>query len=303
MGAAGSAPVDARRKVGASEAKPLFVAPRDLFGMAATDHPPAKNFAKWTDVLARYEADRRLEHALCERGDCALMRWRRFLAQLKHIDAMAQLRAVNAYLNRIPYKTDLELYGTEDYWATPREFFANGGDCEDYAIAKYLSLRALGWPAERLRIVVVHDRARDLVHAALIAYHGGSAYLLDIEITEVTEQARIERYVPIFAISETGWWSYGPGEHVVTKTEAAKPAKAEIAIKAVGKNVAKADTVITTEAAKRSALRAAMKLLRIPKPVVRTAQSDTDDEDENNDNTPMLEPGERIEEVFLPAAR
>lgn len=304
LGAAGGAPVDARRKVGAAEAKPLFVAPRDLFGMTATEHPPAKNFAKWTDVLARYETERRLERALCERGDCALVRWRRFLARLKRGDAMAQLRAVNAYLNRVAYKTDLDLYGTEDYWATPRELFANGGDCEDYAIAKYFSLRALGWPAERLRIVVVHDRARDLVHAALIAYHGGSAYLLDIEIGEVTEQVRIDRYVPIFAISENGWWSYGPGEHVVTKTEAAKPAKAEIAIKAVAKSVAKADTAGKHELSKRSALRAAMKLLQIPKPVVRTAQSEPDDdEDKENDNTPMIEPGERIEEVFLPAAR
>lgn len=86
--------------------------------------------------------------------------------------------------------------------------FARGGDCEDYAIAKYLSLRSLGWPPERLRIVVVQDRLRDLVHAVLVAADGDAGYLLDIEITDVIEHRRAARYAPIFAISETAWWSF-----------------------------------------------------------------------------------------------
>ncbi|MBL8665528.1 MAG: transglutaminase-like cysteine peptidase [Candidatus Odyssella sp.] len=184
------------------------VLPADLFGVGEIAHPPAAGFAKWTETMARYARERGREKALCEAGDCALSRWREFLETLRGRDAPAQLRAVNAYFNRLPYRTDLENYGVEDYWATPRELFARGGDCEDYAIAKFLSLRALGWPAERLRVAVVHDNARDLVHAALIAYHGGNAWVLDIEIAEVTEHRAIARYVPIFAISENGWWSY-----------------------------------------------------------------------------------------------
>lgn len=197
----------ARRKVPPPDPVPVSL-PRDLFGAVEITHPPATDFAKWTETIARYERDRRQESALCDDGDCALMRWREFLETLRGKDAMTQLRAVNAYLNTLPYRTDLENYGAEDYWATPRELFARGGDCEDYAIAKYLSLRALGWPAERLRVAVVHDNARDLVHAALIAYEGGHAYLLDIEIAEVTDHRNVARYVPIFAISENGWWSY-----------------------------------------------------------------------------------------------
>ncbi len=182
--------------------------PGDLFGTGEVAHPPATDFAKWTEMMARYERERRREKALCEEGDCALVRWRKFLETLRGHDAPAQLRAVNAYFNKLPYRADLENYGAEDYWATPRELFARGGDCEDYAIAKYLSLRALGWPAERLRVAVVHDNARDLVHAALIAYHGGNAFVLDIEIAEVTDHRAIARYAPIFSISENGWWSY-----------------------------------------------------------------------------------------------
>lgn len=190
-------------------AEPAALAvPADLFGAGEVAHPPAIDFAKWTETMARYERERRQERALCDAGDCALVRWREFLETLRGQDAPAQLRAVNAYFNKLPYRTDIENYGAEDYWATPRELFARGGDCEDYAIAKFLSLRALGWPAERLRVAVVHDNARDLVHAALIAFHGGNAFVLDIEIAEVTDHRQIARYAPIFSISENGWWSY-----------------------------------------------------------------------------------------------
>lgn len=187
---------------------PALSLPADLFGAGEVAHPPATDFAKWTETMARYEREQRQEKALCDEGECALVRWREFLETLRGQEALAQLRAVNAYLNRLPYKTDLENYGAEDYWATPRQLFARGGDCEDYAIAKLLSLKALGWPAERLRVAVVHDNARDLVHAVLVAYHGGHAYVLDIEITEVTDHRNIARYVPIFSIGENGWWSF-----------------------------------------------------------------------------------------------
>ena len=210
LAVSGEAPALARKKPPAEEPKPALSLPKDLFGFGEIAHPPATGFAKWTETIARYERERSQERALCQKGDCALVRWREFLAPLMRKDAPAQLRAVNDYMNRVPYRADLENYGAEDYWATPREFFAKGGDCEDYALAKYLSLRALGWPAERLRIVVVHDNARDLVHAALIAYHEGNAYLLDIEIGQVTDHRNVARYVPIFAIGENGWWSYRP---------------------------------------------------------------------------------------------
>ena len=70
-------------------------------------------------------------------------------------------------------------YGRSDYWATPLEFFRRSGDCEDYVIAKYQSLRLLGWPPEALRLVVVQDVVRDLPHAVLAVYLDGAIYILD----------------------------------------------------------------------------------------------------------------------------
>ena len=53
-------------------------------------------------------------------------------------------RAVNRFVNGWAYRADADNYGRSDYWATPLEFFRRSGDCEDYVIAKYRSLRLLG---------------------------------------------------------------------------------------------------------------------------------------------------------------
>ncbi len=85
-----------------------------------------------------------------------LRAWRELLATQRGVDESVKLDVVNLFFNRIPYVTDLEHWGKDDYWATPTELLAsNGGDCEDYAIAKYLTLRELGVRSDRLRITYV----------------------------------------------------------------------------------------------------------------------------------------------------
>ena len=61
----------------------------------------------------------------------------------------------NRYANDKDYVLDLDHYGVDDYWAVPREFLPLGGDCEDYAITKYFSLRWLGFTGDELRVVIV----------------------------------------------------------------------------------------------------------------------------------------------------
>src|SRR5918995_5833733 len=70
----------ARRKVPPAEPSAPASIPTDLFGAGEIAHPPATDFAKWTETLARYERERRQEAALCAQGECALVRWREFLA-------------------------------------------------------------------------------------------------------------------------------------------------------------------------------------------------------------------------------
>ena len=77
--------------------------------------------------------------------------WDSMIEASKDEPILNKLKNVNDFFNQITYKSDLSVWGTKDYWATPFEFMGIGaGDCEDYAIAKYFSLIKLGVPDEKL---------------------------------------------------------------------------------------------------------------------------------------------------------
>ncbi len=82
--------------------------------------------------------------------------WDRMLTKAKSKKILYKLKYVNDFFNKIPYRTDKRHWGKNDYWATPFEFMGTGaGDCEDYSIAKYFTLKKLGVPDEKLRIMYV----------------------------------------------------------------------------------------------------------------------------------------------------
>ncbi|OJF67693.1 transglutaminase [Alteromonas sp. V450] len=82
-----------------------------------------------------------------------------------------QLYEINNFFNEIPYYTDKEHWGQSDYWATPVEMLGtNGGDCEDYVIAKYFSLRALGIPDSKMRMMFVTALRQNQAHMVLAYY-------------------------------------------------------------------------------------------------------------------------------------
>ncbi|MCW5774192.1 MAG: transglutaminase-like cysteine peptidase [Rhodospirillaceae bacterium] len=183
-------------------------APVRLFGTDERANAFIGTFPKWTGMLARYEREKALETAPCTGGNCALQNWATFVETLRGQGALAQLQAINAYVNRTPYQPDASRYGVADYWATPREFFGRSGDCEDYAIAKYLSLRKLGWSADRLRIVVLMHHTRRELHAVLVAYANGTAYVLDNLMSSVVEQGAVPYYQPYYSINEQAWYHH-----------------------------------------------------------------------------------------------
>ncbi len=81
------------------------------------------------------------------------------------------LQVVNVWFNRIRFVDDSVHWSMIDYWATPAEMVAsNGGDCEDFAIAKYFLLKELGVPVERLRITYVRSLRLNQAHMVLAYY-------------------------------------------------------------------------------------------------------------------------------------
>jgi len=166
-------------------------------------------FPKWTSALERYFEERGRDEGQCTDmrfNKCHWDEWKALLDQVRDQAALQQIRAVNDFFNEHPYITDPINWGVEDYWASPGQFLSRSGDCEDYAIAKYLSLRRLGWAAEDLRLVVLQDLNLRVPHAILIVTFGDRQLVLDNQIPQVVDQAAIRHYRPIYSVNETAWW-------------------------------------------------------------------------------------------------
>ena len=108
--------------------------------------------------------------------------WHAELAKQKDSDIEDQLYEINNFFNEIPYYSDKEHWGKSDYWATPVEMLGtNGGDCEDYVIAKYFSLRALGIPDSKLRMMFVTALQQNQAHMVLAYYPAPNAIPLILD--------------------------------------------------------------------------------------------------------------------------
>lgn len=172
-----------------------------IFGSTEKQSTSLTAFTKWTGMFERFDA------ALNTRsGQSSIQEFKSQIAFLQGLPMDQMVTTVNDIVNRVRYVNDINLYGKSDYWATPIEFFNNGGDCEDYAIAKYTALRALGVPEERLRVLIVQDLQKNIPHAILIVYTDAGAVMLDNQIKTVTSTDRVSHYKPIFSINRQGWW-------------------------------------------------------------------------------------------------
>jgi len=138
----------------------------------------------------------------------AVRAWQAMIQDNEGAKQLDQLKTVNGFINQWRYRTDNYNYKTSDYWASPAEFFSRSGDCEDYAIAKYVTLRQMGFSAEQLRLVVVKDLDRDLAHAVLAAYVDGDVYILDNVNGKVRPQAEVTEYAPYYSVNEQARWAH-----------------------------------------------------------------------------------------------
>lgn len=180
-----------------------------LFGTREVSSTKLEKFQKWLGVLERYEGEAPTELATCQvtaAEPCHTAKWRIFLNKLQGLPPTDQLQYVNKYLNQYAYILDPVNYGKKDYWATPKQFMYRTGDCEDYAISKYVSLLHLGWTKEQMRIVVLQDLNLNIPHAILVVYLNDQALVLDNQIPQVIDASRIRHYKPIFSINEERWW-------------------------------------------------------------------------------------------------
>lgn len=146
----------------------------------------------------------------------SVVAWRLMMDEARSLPVQQQLDLVNQFFNRrIRYALDPDIWSVTDYWATPLETMGRGmGDCEDYAIAKYITLKLLGVPNERLRLIYVRARtAGALTEAHMVLGYfenpAGEPLILDNLITSVRPASRRNDLTPVFSFNSQGLWVAG----------------------------------------------------------------------------------------------
>jgi predicted transglutaminase-like cysteine proteinase len=182
-------------------------------------------FPKWAAMLARNtetiapasgpSASGLPERSTCvpnPRFPCAVTadRYASFLDSNRALGREAQLKNINRFLNASPYITDPVNWGVSDYWAALREFMKKDGDCEDYAIAKYMTLKSLGWNVADMRVVVVQDENLNVPHAVLAVKLDGATWILDNQNQEMLPDRAIVHYRPFYSLNDQGFWIHAP---------------------------------------------------------------------------------------------
>lgn len=137
------------------------------------------------------------------------------IKSLKNANEAEKLARINTFFNnKIHFEEDSNIWGEADYWATPLESLGKGyGDCEDYSIAKYVFLKALKIPEEKLKLTYVKahiERAdSDVGHMVLSYYATPTAepLVLDSLITEIKPASQRTDLSPIFSFNSQGLWA------------------------------------------------------------------------------------------------
>jgi len=194
---------------------------------------------KWLGVERKLD-DERVQLALCDgdRENCVSPAALQLLAIVDNARARegrARLGEINRAINlAIRPMSDMAQYGQIDVWSSPLVTLAHAaGDCEDYAIAKYVALRLAGIAADDLRLVVLHDIVRGEDHAVAAARLDSHWLMLDNNRMAMIEDADIRNYRPLFVLDERGVMRYvdtpimaalpGPGPALLALNLATEP--------------------------------------------------------------------------------
>ena len=166
-------------------------------------------FAQATQTLDEKKIILSLEEHYGKRASKRGKAW--FKLMRNNIDTSAQenLSKVNQFFNMFRFIDDSKLWGVSNYWATPIEFIGvNGGDCEDYSIAKYFTLLELGIPDEKMRITMVKAVQLNQYHMVLAYYETPSAMPLILDNLDGNIKPASERndLIPIYSFNASQLW-------------------------------------------------------------------------------------------------
>lgn len=166
----------------------------------------ALTWAAWDFELIMRKAE--LRYGNLGPAAVRLLEWRDLLGSDLRMPEFEKLRMVNLYFNRrLRFSDDIRIWGQRDYRVTPVEALVKGAaDCEDYALAKYFSLRQLGVPASKLRITYVKALRLNQAHMVLTYYPSPKAapLVLDNLNNEIRPARERDDLLPVYAFNAEG---------------------------------------------------------------------------------------------------
>lgn len=187
-------------------AAPLVAEP---FGLAAVRITRGDVLTKWSAVQAQIRAESEVL-ARCGEGTescpAAARNFLAIIAQGRALGGRARIGVINRAVNlAIEPMSDLAQWGVLDRWSPPLETFTTGrGDCEDYAIAKYVALTAAGVAAEDVKLVIIRNTAANEDHAVTTARLDGHWVVLDNRSLTLVADADMREAVPLFVLDGDG---------------------------------------------------------------------------------------------------
>jgi predicted transglutaminase-like cysteine proteinase len=188
---------------------PSVIRGREPFGLSIFRAPDGVLWRKWRGVEGGLLAE---QHALdeCRRdeGRCSpgARRFLRIVEAVRSRHGHARFEAANRTINvAVRYTSDVAQHNEPDRWSTPLSTLSTGrGDCEDYAIAKYVVLKEAGVTNDDLRLVLVRDRRAGEDHAVLAVRSGERWMILDNRYDSVVPDADVRHFTPLYAINKDG---------------------------------------------------------------------------------------------------
>lgn len=149
----------------------------------------------WSAMYARLEAARTRDAG-----------WEKAIAKIRQLPLAQGLARVNRIVNLWHRAEDPELWGEGDYWATPREVQSRGGDCEDFAIAKFFMLLDAGIPSAQMAVVVLRPKSVGAAHAVLVVESDVGPIVLDNLRSEPYLFTRRLSVRMAYAVNDTTMW-------------------------------------------------------------------------------------------------
>ena len=184
--------------------------PDEPFGLVTFRAPEGLLWVKWRKLSAELKAEAGvLSQCQADMAHCpspAAQKYLALIAESRKLPDRAKIDRINRAINAaVSYASDSDQHGVPDLWTAPLATLSAGqGDCEDYAIAKYVALREAGISTDNLRILLVHDRIAREHHAVAGVRQNGRWLLLDNRHDVLLERKDAWHFTPLFALDQQG---------------------------------------------------------------------------------------------------